>query len=142
MIGIEFERPNECNNFLNDLFENINLSNFKINISEDEIYYNNQNICFDKVYVKGKFKSNIYIVFLNLKIYPKNNTDYEIIKNYKDFEKSNCQLMILINDVNFVEIYFKNVNLKNAILNNLEKKGIKFNIKTISSDSRIIMSVL
>ena len=43
LIGIEFERQNEWNNFLNDLFENINLNHFKINISEDEIYYNNQN---------------------------------------------------------------------------------------------------
>lgn len=63
MIGIEFDVENQYNNFLNDLFENINLNDFEINITEDEIYYNNQNLDFDKLYTKALLKK-IFILFL------------------------------------------------------------------------------
>lgn len=142
MIGIEFERENAHDNFLNELFYDIDLNNFVVDISEDEVYYNDYNLETDKIYQNGEFKSGSYILFINLKIYPKNNNNYEEIKSYEDFIKSDCQLIVLINDVVFVEIYFKDEFLKETILNNLDKKKIKYDIKTLSNDSRYIMSVV
>ena len=128
MIGIEFKKSNEHDNFLNYLFENIDLNDYEIDITEDEMYYDNQNIHFDKLYNEGKFKSGIYVIFINLKIYPKNNTNYENIKTYEDFINSSCQLMVLINDSVYVEIYFKDKLLKNKILSNVCKKRIKYDV--------------
>ena len=44
---------------------------------------------------------------LVLHLYPE-NADYEEIDNYEDFQKSKCEMIILLYDFYYLEIYCKN----------------------------------
>lgn len=44
---------------------------------------------------------------LVLHLYPE-NADYEEIDNYEDFQKSNCEMIILLYDFYYLEVYCKN----------------------------------
>lgn len=145
MIGIELELKNDYGRFINKLLKNIKLSDYKINILEDEVIsekiqnrYLNTNEILDML--KDKDKSKYNILFINLQLFP---IDAEIteIKIYKDFLDSSCEFILLINDGSFVETYFKNNKIKNIILNNLKDMNIDYTIKTKETDKRYILSV-
>lgn len=143
MIGVEFERTNEYNNFLTLLFYNTDLSFYNFVFAEKEIYEIDN---FDYELAGEEFSKIIdrnqkcYIVFLNLRVFKKDKKIGEI-KSYNDFINSDCELLVLIHDVTYVEIYFKDNELKNQILNNLDNLKIDYRIKTSDNDERYIMYV-
>ncbi len=80
-----------------------------------------------EIYLGVDFKEIIlqihYPIFLNLQVYFNNNYHNQTIKNYEDFLKCECQLILFITDNEFVEVYSKNKNFlktikENAIKNN------------------------
>lgn len=141
VIGIEFKRKNRIDDFLNDLFSNIDLKKYIISLSECEIM-NKHGLLVENFYRDGRFEKNAYILFMNLKIFKTHNTANTEILNYRDFQKSDCLLIVLISDVEDVEIYFKNNDLKYKILDFLNDNSIKYDEKRIYDDTRTIFSVV
>ena len=127
-IGIEFKIPNEYGNYLKQILNNIDREDYMWNITEDEVYITdnikNSGFLFSqeiKTLSNAEFvdiisQESYYTVFLNIKLYVKE--DNVVIKNYADFAKSSCILVLLITDNEFVEIYSKDVNILKTIYNN------------------------
>ncbi len=145
MIGIEFEQHG-IKNFLKCLFKNVDMSKYSFYLSEDEVY-DNENIDFNGSRIENisndfsQFLNKDYlIIFLIIQVYLKNEKN-ATINSYEDFLNSDCQLMVLITDVSYVEIYFKNDELKNQIIKSVEDLNIEYSIKTIDSDGRYTMHV-
>lgn len=143
MIGIEFEYTKNYSNIFKFLFNGIDELKYEYDVHEFEVIYED----FTNVY-ENNFNMNKIInekrlyqpLFVNIRFYLKDEK-FEKIENYKDFNNSNCQLILLISDVFDVEIYFKENELKNLILNNLKENNIDYNIKTAENDERTIMYV-
>lgn len=102
---------------------------------------------FKRNYYDGKsfinqIQSKHYIVFLKLQAYFVSGTFFDIL-TYEEFVASDCQILFLINDCQFVEIYSKSKNnsetlYRNAVINHFT------NIEYItdSNDERIKMNIL
>jgi hypothetical protein len=104
-------------------------------------------VFFDTDYYSGKdfsllIQKNHYIVFLKLQAY--NSThEFNEIHTYEEFLKSSCQLIVLIYDCEFVEIFAKNAMLiENLFENALRKKFLNVTQITDFNDSRTAMDIL
>lgn len=117
-------------------------------INQCEVWQNyNGGVSFEKEYYDGKrFLQNImseyYIIFLKLQAYF-NNGKFSTIHTYKDFQESDCQLLLLIYDCEYVDIYSKDItdlNLlyENALKNNYTETGYI----TENNDGRTKMDIL
>ena len=78
-----------------------------------------ENDIFQKEYYKGRELMNCefhnsLIVFLKLEAYV-GKCDFKEIITYTDFEKSDCQVLLLVNDSDNVEIYLKSDNILHRI---------------------------
>lgn len=147
MIGIEFEFKTTYEKILYDILKDIDFDNYKWEIIQQEILYENN---YDKqlspqlsgTELEKKISSNgnYYVLFLNLQAYLKNSATCHI-ETYDDFVNSECELIVLFSDNSFIEIYVKSDKLKKIIFENLNDKKIHYNIKTKENDGRVIMMV-
>lgn len=76
---------------------------------------------------------NYYVCFLNLQVYI-TDSKTSCIENYDDFLNSDCKLIVLFSDNEFIEIYMKENELKEKIMQNIVSKGIQYEIKTKGND--------
>ena len=143
MIGIEFKYSFTLDNFISKIFQNINLEDYKFYYRQQEIIFEDtKETKFKKIMngyeIKNLIENNekYMIVDLNLHVYYQNNKEILDLSNYDNFLNSNCQLVILIYDLENVEIYFKDNYLKEKILLNLSFLNIKYKIKTLKNDGR------
>lgn len=98
--------------------------------------------CYDGREFLECIKSNHFVIFLKMQAYLKNGNFTEI-HTYRDFEKSDCQLVLLIYDCSYVEIYSKNQNDITAMYNNaLENNYSDVNFITDDNDMRKTLDVL
>jgi len=132
MNGLEFIIKNEYNDWIYQILRNLSFENYIWKIDEDDVYYNND-FLFDKDFynndeffriIKGK---NYYTVFCNIQLYS-DIKDCITIDVPTDFINSKCELILLITDNIFVEVYSKNEDNLNMIKDNLKLIGIK-NVK-------------
>ncbi len=147
MIGIEFKLKTSYEKILYDILKNINFNDYQWEIVEEEIYYESNPERHLPSQLSGReLKKEIsdngdYLVyFLNLQVYL-NGSKISHIETYDDFVNSDCELILLFNDNEFIEIYMKENELKEKILQNLSSKGILYEIKTRENDGRTIMMV-
>lgn len=136
-IGVKFEVPNEWGKLIKDILCGIDLEQYKWRIDQAEVYIKdntkNNGYLFPEekdILDNTEFTELIsnfvyYTVFADIKAYP-NICDFDNIKTYNDFKTSNCELIILVTDNIFVNIYAKSEILiekirNNALLNNYEK---------------------
>jgi len=145
MIGIEFKQ-HEVNKFLKCLFKNIDLSKYSFLFLEDELY-DNENPDFREFGINDYpddfdefLERNYYIIFLAMQVYLK-GSNIGVINNYEDFLKSTCQLIVLIVDAECFEVYFKDLDLQNQIIKNIESLNIDYKIKTVDNDTRYSMHI-
>ena len=102
---------------------------------------------FEKEYYDGKsFLQNImtehYIIFLKLQAYF-DNVKFSNIHTYKDFQDSDCQLLLLIYDCKSVEIYLKDINNVNLLYESaLKNNYTEIGYITSSNDGRTKMDIL
>lgn len=143
--GISFEIPNGYKQIFKELLYDVDIERYYwFNIdSQDQVFLLNGNkeFLFDQSYYTGSdFKKIIntndyYAVFTQLQAYTKN--EYQEIRTYSDFLNSNCEILILIDDCIFVEVYSKNIGVINLIKNNANKNGFsKINNITNENDIR------
>lgn len=133
MIGIEFKIPNVWGTVLNDILDRIKLEDLIFKLGYEEVFLSNNEFLFkEDIYTGLEFSKLIknkkyYPVFLNLKLYDKNTNYDDDIKNYDDFLNSNCKLILMIIDCEYVTIYSKDIKYLNIIKEN----AIKYNFSNI-----------
>ncbi|PJI07259.1 MULTISPECIES: DUF2691 family protein [Clostridium] len=148
MRGISFKTKESYGNILCGILFGIDANKFCWYISEDEIYDEKDKPIFEKGYVDGatflrKIQEKSYMVmFANIKAYPSGCKPIDV-KNYDEFVKSKCELVILCSDLYYYEIYAKDTLMIETIKNNAIKNGM-YDIEYITkeNDGRTVFSVL
>lgn len=144
MRGIEFVLNSfNCGVQINELFNDIYLMEHDIYIIDATMYDESMNKVTCPNHTKFSFfqKTKYYIQHMMLEIIP-NNSIIKNITTYEDFVKSQCELLLLIYDVAYGEIYVKNKDWLFKLLDNIEKMKVKeLCIKTDESDMRTAMYV-
>lgn len=141
-IGIEF---NSEGNILNKLFKDINFDNYIGDIVQQEALFKHQEEIKLPSIIKGStlksyLNEDYFFIFLNLRLYPKEK-EIVTINNLQDYMNSECQIMILIHDVTYLEIYSKNQDILEKICNVLKKEKVSYTVKTEENDNRTEMYV-
>lgn len=98
--------------------------------------------CYDGESFKELIRQEHYVIFLKLLAFTTEG-DYSCIQTNKEFKSSNCQLLLLICDSTFVDVYAKDEVLVHTIYNNALIKGYR-NVQylTEDNDSRTGMDLL
>lgn len=113
--GIRFKIPNAYDSYLALILDGINIKKYIWKVSEDEVYVNGINDLFPCEIINGiEFEKLIqtpsyYVVFVNLEAF----TDRENlcpISNYEEFLESSCNIVLLVTDNIFVDIYIKEMH--------------------------------
>lgn len=131
MIGIKFVIKNEYDIILSKILYDIDCSNFRWKIEDEEVLGEQGKSFFAKTdYSNNEFQKVVqkehYPIHLNLQMYYK-NSDVNDIKNYDQFLTSSCQLILFIVDNIFVEIYAKN----KTILEKISKNAVNYDFSNI-----------
>ena len=75
-----------------------------------------------------------FVISLKLEAYEKTDTHVEII-TADDFEASGCDILLLLYDCTFVEVYLKNENLLNKFCKKIRSRDV-YDIKNITHITR------
>lgn len=136
MIGIRFEIPNEWNNYLSLIFKDVNDKTFNWLISDEEIYLADYSDLFkESIYKNDTFKEVItndkyYLISGNILAFK--STNYKDINTYEDFLNSDCEILMVVVDSYYVDVYVKNDKILEQIRNNVinsKFKNIEYIIK-------------
>lgn len=148
MRGISFKIDNSDNHILWTILRGIEIEKLKWYISEDEVYDEMNESIFKDSQIDGeKFLGIIQekkytVIFANIKAYPPNSRP-GYIKDYNDFTKSECNLVILCSDVFYYEIYAKERTTIEIIKSNIINCNINdLEYITEGNDSRTRFSVI
>ncbi|MCI9281131.1 MAG: DUF2691 family protein [Bacilli bacterium] len=138
MIGIRFEIPNEWNSYLSLIFKDVNDKTFNWIISDEEIYLADYSDLFkESIYKNDTFKEVIsndkyYLISGNILAFKSLN--YKDISTYEDFLNSDCEILMVVVDSYYVDVYVKNDKILEQIRNNAIDNKFK-NIEYIIKDS-------
>lgn len=136
MIGIRFEIPNEWNNYLSLIFKDVNDKTFNWLISDEEIYLADYSDLFkESIYKNDTFKEVItndkyYLISGNILAFKSSN--FKDINTYEDFQNSDCEILVVVVDSYYVDVYVKNDKILEQIRNNVinsKFKNIEYIIK-------------
>ncbi len=139
--GVSFSIiPNEQEKLLN-LVRSMNTENYAWSYiaSQSEIITQDQggNYLEDDSYngnaVLDLFGENNYIIFLKLQAYVSQDPDDEI-HTYIEFVDSSCQILFLLYDCEFVEIYMKNADSSRRLYENAVLQGFR-NVEFITDNN-------
>ena len=105
----EFTKKSDVREFFN--FSEIGLDRYYFKVVDDAVFSHGKRIEIMENFSVNYFQEMIEKSFVGerlvLHLYPK-NTDYEEIDNYEDYKKSKCEMIILLYDFYYLEIYCKN----------------------------------
>lgn len=145
--GISFRIPNGYTGVISRIIQSIEIDKYFWAISEDQVF--NTSICQNSGYFfesdrytgndfqKKIMNQNYYIVFANIQAYPSDDDLIEI-KTYDDFKSSHCQIIIMISDGIFVDVYAKDKNIIDTIKGNAQYSDFtEISYITDRNDSRI-----
>lgn len=140
MIGIRFEIPNSWGNFLSTILDNIITKDYTWKIYDEEILIdlnNDEDLFKERIYDDKNFRalilnSKYYLIMGNILAFKTNN--FKRIYNYNDFIESDCELLMVIVDTIFVDIYAKNSKTIEELKNNAINNKFK-NINYIYNDN-------
>lgn len=141
MRGFEFVLMQGKSLQISKLFQGIMLKDMQIYISESEIFRNNQPVQNGTTLIDSMIKEHVeipnsWIHNLVLYLYPSSATA-SAIRTYKDLLDSDCELVLLVYDMSYVEIYVKDSDLLKQLLNNVAQMPVvNLDIKTDQTDLR------
>lgn len=142
MNGYKFEVLDNNNDFLKYLLINVKLDKYFILIEEDETIYKDNNSLFERYsYKYDEFYKIIciedyYPIFMRLDFCKDVVGDERNKITPSDCINSNIDLIILVTDSNYCEIYCKDDNLLKLFFNNLMNNKIFKNIRKSGIISR------
>ncbi|PGM91851.1 DUF2691 family protein [Bacillus cereus] len=91
--------------------------------------------------LKKQIKDNIYyLLFVDLKAYPKGEVPGEI-ETYEEFKESKCEVVVLVADGDYIQIYVKNQEEIEMMYDNALNQGFYVEYITDENDGRTRMSV-
>lgn len=140
MIGLDFLIPNQWGNFLSKILDGVSIQNGIWKLAEEEILIKEGNYLFDKtIYNDEEFKQLInsneyYIIFANIQLYSEHED--EVIRNYIDYKKSKCTLILSVIDNIYVQVYSKDLTMLNQINKNLIDNDFQ-NVRVITEDNEL-----
>lgn len=132
--GISFLIANRYGSYLGEVLKPFNTTDFNWLIGGEESYFVEDDTLGkplfpeDSIVLDGKILKNIiekneyYLIFADLKAYPKGNNPADI-KTYDEFLKSNCQLVLLVVDTIYMIIYCKDSEKLESLFQNAKLKG-------------------
>ncbi|MDP4120586.1 MAG: DUF2691 family protein [Bacillota bacterium] len=128
--GLTFKVPNKHGSILYDILQDIEVQKYTWKIDEEEIYIKDESLFPNDIVDGIEFEKRImypsyYVIFVNLQAYAV-YSDFNDINSYEDFTKSECEILILVTDSIFVDVYVKDIKIierikSNAIKNNFSE---------------------
>ena len=147
--GISFQIPQRSANTLWKIFGNTLAETFvwRVIRAQTEVWNENRECeLFQKEYYASEdflelIHREHFVVFLKIQAY--DHTDTVNIESYEAFMQSDCQMVMLVYDCEYVEIYSKRKDVIDGIYQNISANGYK-NIEYITdtNDRRTTMNVL
>ncbi len=145
VIGIECEidHPNSVNALLR--FNGIDFENFYFHALDAMVFGKEQIVSVPETLqaddFKKLFEEDPYCPCLNLRVYPV-GTAPQKIDTYDDYRNSPCEMIVLVYDSAYVEIYTKNKTWLDTLIQNAnELQGERIDLKTPETDGRTEMYV-
>lgn len=134
MIGLDIKVKNKYSDYLNQLFRDIDLTNYLWEINVDNILYSEngekkENLFGADALTGEEFgkcisRDNYYMIFVDIKAYPLDSERIEI-KTFEDFMKSNCEMTLLCTDSIYIEFYSKSKEILDKVYNNSKGSNIE-----------------
>ena len=150
MRGIEFELPSSAISkypgcYLTILLKNIPLDKNQVVVSDGIVYKQKEYFKLSDFIVEKQLHDILFSESLLLSAifqFHSGNSVVSEINTYEDFLASNCNLMLIITDCYFIEIYFKDSGWLLTLLKNAENLGAtSISVKTDITDGRNEMYV-
>ena len=119
IIGFEcvFAKKADIRNFFR--FSNIELDHYYFSVADAAVFSQCKRVEILEKFQPSYFQELIQMTFtaerLVLHLYP-GTTDSEEIDTYEDFLKSNCEMIILLYDFYYMEVYCKNQLWLNSLM--------------------------
>lgn len=146
MRGIGFQIPNGYLGLFSDITKSIEINRYSWFILEDQVFNKSSDTSNEFFFNADRYKGNdfqkkitdedYYVIFVNLQAYFSDN-DFIEINTYDDFQNSNCEIMILISDGIFVDVYAKDENIIETIRLNAQRNNFtKIAYITDENDNR------
>lgn len=134
-IGVNVEAPNKHGRILWDIFKDIDFDRYYFKVEDSEIILDDEerSDLFRNKYITGiefinSIKNNCYyLIFSKISATREHDYDFEV-DSYEDFSISKYKILVLIYDTVYIEVYCKDKNLLNKIINNTEEKGYQFEV--------------
>lgn len=150
MLGYKFEIEENCNNFLNVLLSNINLNKYYVFIKEDEIIpdsissLDDNSLFRNSVYKYLDFSKELeskkyQSVFMRID-FSKSDISKEEISSPKEYLQSSIEMLIIVTDSIYGEVYCKNQGILSKILVNLRNSKSFKEIRNVNIGNRKILS--
>ena len=148
MTGLSFKVENKYDNYLNKIFDTIDVENYNWDIVTDDIFEGNneKSGLFHTDKVTGKeFKKiianeNYYMIFVDLKAYPVDSI-HSKVESYEDYINGNCQIILLCIDSVNIYFYCKNESVLKKVYNNCIINGFS-SVEHVASDDAVKLGVI
>ena len=145
LCGIECVFKNKSDIWNIFSFPNIVLEHYYFRVADAAIFSQGRRIEILKKFTPCYFQELIRKSFVGerlvLHLYPE-NANFERIDNYNDFLKSKCEMIILLYDFYYLEVYCKNQEWIQKLLNTAANApGAIVEEKYVDTDDRTIMYV-
>ena len=146
--GISFKIPQEKTNILWKILGGIDIAKYwwyNI-ISQTEIWGVSDFEDFLEDHYRGKdFAEHIqnehFVLFVKLQAYA-SHSNFQNIPSFEEYIESDCQIVLLINDCEFVEIYAKDQTVVESLFFNAQRNGFKLiRYLTDETDTRTTLNV-
>ncbi|MEK5246996.1 DUF2691 family protein [Bacillus sp. FSL R9-9530] len=150
--GIFVDIPNEYDNLLWKVLKPIDITSFDWRVENEESYFilpdglgpelfSEDNKVMSGLELKKLIKDNIYyLIFADLKAYPKGEEVVDI-ETYEEFKESKCEVVVLVADGDYIQVYAKNQEEIEMMYENAIDQGFYVEYVTDENDGRTRLSV-
>ncbi|PQZ52792.1 MULTISPECIES: DUF2691 family protein [Bacillus] len=150
--GIFVDIPNEYTNLLWKVLRPVDITVFDWRVENEESYlvvrdgigselFSEDKKIMNGLELKKLIKDNIYyLIFADLKAYPKGEALGEI-ETYEEFKESKCEVVVLVADGDYIQIYAKDQEVIELMYENALNQGLYVEYVTDENDGRTRLSV-
>ena len=150
--GVSFRITTKQNWILKEILDNINVEKYNwYNVkSQKEAWHFVEsrekefleNTHYQGIHFRNEINKMHYVVFLKLEAYCGMSDCYDL-HTYEDFKKSECEILFLLYDCEFIEVFAKEESVIQNLYENAQKKQFD-DVEYITdiNDGRIILNVL
>ncbi|SCM95528.1 Uncharacterized protein BWINRASL_02905 [Bacillus mycoides] len=151
-ITIDILDGYENDNLLWKVLMPIDITSFDWRVENEESYlivpdglgselFSEDNKIMKGLELKKLIKDNIYyLIFADLKAYPKGEVLGEV-ETYKEFKESKCEIVVLVADGDYIQIYAKDQNAIELMYENALNQRFYVEYITDENDGRTRLSV-